>query len=665
MPKGFFSNVLALLSASVLVLQPQAGSAGAAEVFPTIKLSAEGLSGERAVKALGRNLSAVSRFYGIAPKDLQSLMLRDHTLKLARNGRLYYAEDPAQAPTGPAPAESILTGAPFPLDQTFKLHSRPGAKRFLVLNFQGATITGTYWNTSLNRPTIVATPFDTDGNPGLFSDAERRAIQFIWQRVAEDYAAFDVDVTTEVGMPGIGAGNSATALITRYSSYNTCGCPGIAFTSTFGNPTYEPTFVGYDKLGSSEKNIAEAVSHELGHRLGLDHDGTLTSPYYGGHGSGSTSWAPIMGNSYASTITQFSKGEYPNANNPQDDIAIMTRFLPLVADAGSDLSESEAFPGTSANGVTSGSVSGVIQARGDADVFTIAAGVGRLTASLTPAARGPNADLTISLLDGAGTVLASANAPNALDAALNFQVSRPGTYYLRVGATGRGNPLAGGYSDYGSLGHYRLTASFPASLNKAPRAVISAATASGPAPLQVRLSAAGSTDDGRITAYLWDFGNGTTTNTSGAQAVTPTFSKPGQYKVSLRVVDDGGFSNVTSQLIDVGETFWAGTLSITPAATAAGRNATAIVNNFVDERGNRLSVTEVTASWSGTTQGSATARVTRSGARFVSNTSANQSACFTITVNKVTATNPVSRKPEIYYPRAPLSATTCPQQAAR
>ena len=43
-----------------------------------------------------------------------------------------------------------------------------------------------------------------------------------------------------------------------------------------------------------------------------------------------------------------------------------------------------------------------------------------------------------------------------------------GTYYLRVDGVGNGNPAASGWSDYGSLGQYRLTATGCASTTGAP-----------------------------------------------------------------------------------------------------------------------------------------------------------------------------------------------------
>jgi len=43
----------------------------------------------------------------------------------------------------------------------------------------------------------VTPPYDLDGNPSSLSSAERTAIVSIWRTVAEDYLAWDVDVTTE------------------------------------------------------------------------------------------------------------------------------------------------------------------------------------------------------------------------------------------------------------------------------------------------------------------------------------------------------------------------------------------------------------------------------------------------------------------------------------
>ncbi len=84
----------------------------------------------------------------------------------------------------------------------------------------------------------------------------------------------------------------------------TCGAGGVAYLNSFSWGTDEPTFVFPAQLGNGfPKYVWEAVSHEVGHTVGLSHDGTATTGYYSGHGD----WAPIMGVGYYEPITQFSK----------------------------------------------------------------------------------------------------------------------------------------------------------------------------------------------------------------------------------------------------------------------------------------------------------------------------------------------------------------------
>jgi hypothetical protein len=76
-------------------------------------------------------------------------------------------------------------------------------------------------------------------------------------------------------------------------------------------------------------------------------------------------------------------------------------------------------------------------------------------------------DLRLDVLNGAGTVVAT-NAPPSTysgtppaSAGMDATVSVPnamGMYYLRVDGVGTGSPAGPGWSDYGSVGQYRLTA---------------------------------------------------------------------------------------------------------------------------------------------------------------------------------------------------------------
>ena len=56
------------------------------------------------------------------------------------------------------------------------------------------------------------------------------------------------------------------------------------------------------------KSVAEASSHEVGHSLGLSHDGTSSTSYYTGHGNGETDWAPLMGVGYYANVTTWDRG---------------------------------------------------------------------------------------------------------------------------------------------------------------------------------------------------------------------------------------------------------------------------------------------------------------------------------------------------------------------
>jgi len=185
-----------LLLSPVIALLGLTGSLADVDTFPSPNLPRV-VRGEEAIKALGGNLPAVARAHRRTPDQLNLQLRIDRALAVDPRGRLLYT-DPL--PQGGLP---LIQGSgdtsPAPLADTFKLHSKPGSSRILFLDFDGHVITGTAWNQNNNGGLdIVAPPFDTDGNPGTFSDDERRRIQEVWSRVAEDYAPFDVDVTTEL-----------------------------------------------------------------------------------------------------------------------------------------------------------------------------------------------------------------------------------------------------------------------------------------------------------------------------------------------------------------------------------------------------------------------------------------------------------------------------------
>ena len=640
------------LAAPSALAQPAAVALREKPQFPGITLP-ERARGEQAIARLGSRLPEFAAWYGMSVPQFTNLMRFDRTAWLDRRGRVFFEEEvqlPPQAPTAPE-ATDPLSPTLEPLDQTFKLHSRTGAKRTIYLNFVGATLTGTAWNSS-SQPTITALPFDLDGVPYTFSTTELQRIQYIWKRVAEDYAAFDVDVTTEPPPADRITRSSSsddtfgtTVLITKRTFYN-CSCGGVAYLTVFDDvgDYYKPALVFYDMLGSgNEKYVADAISHEAGHNVGLGHDGTSTTGYYQGHGSGTTGWAPIMGVGYYQQLVQWSKGEYAGANNKQDDYVVMQATgLPVrTDDHGNTIGTATPLTSSTVSGVTTVSGSGVIERQSDVDAFSFVAGAGSVTISVTPAPRGPKLDILATLRDGAGTVLATSNPVDSLPATLTANITAPGTYYVTVDGIGKGDPLTTGYTDYGSVGQYTVSGTAQASTSQPPAAVLSATPTSGLAPLLVNFSASGSTDaDGTIASYAWNFGDG---NQGSGATASHTYTTPGTYTALLTVTDNAGLTASKSVTITAGAPVSVTTMSVAGIAmslrTYSRSRADALASVTVrDSNDNVVPGATVTGTWSGVVSGSATLLTNSSGkADFRSaRVTAPAGSVFTFTVTGIT-----------------------------
>lgn len=405
------------------------------------------------------------------------------------------------------------TVALMDLGWTFQLHSSPTSSKVIYLDFDGHTTTGTSWNNATMGASFYSPAYDIDGNPAVFSNEELSRIQQIWQRVAADYAPFDVDVTTQAPPTDWLIKSSSTdpnygmrAVITSYGpSSSTAG--GIASVNSFTASTDRPCFI-YNK---SLTGVAEAISHEVGHTLGLSHDGTSSSSYYYGHGSGETSWAPIMGVGYNKNVTQWDNGTYYGTNNGSatanygrgpNDMAVISTYNGF----GYQLDQVGNAPSSAASLTISGGVvsqfgrietaldndfySFQLQSSGDVnlkfDPYCYRAFVDRDGAwggsnleytapvsdgnSSTPYAdSGTNLDLSVGLYSSTGSLLGSFDGAG-LATTLAWSNLAAGTYFLKLDGVGTGSPTSSspsGYSDYGSVGNYLITGTITNALDSA------------------------------------------------------------------------------------------------------------------------------------------------------------------------------------------------------
>lgn len=504
------------------------------------------LRGRAAIAALGDDLAAAAELNDLGAGHLRRLLRTDPRAWLDPRGRVFFRDALPTALPDAADAAAVPRVSAAAAEETFTLHSNPGSTTTILLDFDGATIAGTRWNEGEGAIADATHPaWDPSGNGPSFTTAEKSAIQYIWAQVAEDYAPFDVDVTTEdrgeavlerssAGDPTYGTRALVTPSAAAWAGLCEEECGGVAYLDVLGHypgrggdpsahAAYQPAWIFPQGLGNDPKAVGEAISHEVGHTLALEHDGQTvaegTDEYYLGHGS----WAPIMGGAYDRPIAQFSAGEYADATRPgQDDVA------ELAARLGRRTDEAGATTATATTGVPG---TAYITARDDVDVYALGTCSGSTTLTASAAAVGPDLDIQLRLLDAGGTVVATADpASAAVDAyeatGLDASITRTlasGTYYARVDGVGNGT-ASSGYTDYGSLGTYGMAVSGCSDGRPSAPQGVTAVADPVEASVTVGWSAPASSGDSPVTGYVLTRSGGGTPVTVDAGTTSHTFT---------------------------------------------------------------------------------------------------------------------------------------------
>ena len=361
------------------------------------------------------------------------------------------------------------------------LNSRSEASASLYLDFDGETVTDVHWNSG---STVNALP-------PSFSSSD--SIVKIWKEVSEDFAPFNVNVTTDLAIYTAAPQGKRMRVIVTPTKTVAPKAGGVAMLNSFASSGTIPcwVFVGTDNLDLDSKshNCSMAISHELGHTFGLRHDGLLPAtpndgvgsdamePYYKGHLTTVGGWGPIMGAPYGCPVVQWSKNSYQGlhfsdptdltyyqGNNPEDDVSIIAGNVgvgTVTDDFANSADQALEIPQTP---LASGSISltgGLISSDADVDFFRVPAVAGAFSVTASNSDVYPNLKIKLTLLNPDLSINVQ-NAPlNFLDATLSATLGN-GVYYLKVEGFGttEDNNTRDGFVGYGSIGRYSLTGSF-------------------------------------------------------------------------------------------------------------------------------------------------------------------------------------------------------------
>ena len=352
----------------------------------------------------------------------------------------------------------LLSGSLLTKAQVPNLSSYPSASAVIFLDFDGQAVTDIYspWPV----PIYCAA-----------SGLTNTQITEVFNRVAEDYRPFNINVTTDSTKFFAAPLTSRMRVIITstawWYTYYSQHIGGIAEVGSFNYGSDSPCFVFTSELSYNAKYNAEATSHEVGHTLGLQHQSAynascVKTEYNPGVGSGEIGWAPIMGVGYSKNLTLWNNGTSSDGcSTYQNDLSIISNIAVNGFTFRAD-DHANIFAGATNTPFVSNAftVNGMVEQNTDADFFRVTvAATGRFQLNAIPynvgtGNSGSNLDLQVSLYNGSQVLLNVYNPGTLLNSVIDSQLNA-GIYYLKI--EGKGNMYA---PNYASLGSYALQGTF-------------------------------------------------------------------------------------------------------------------------------------------------------------------------------------------------------------
>ncbi|MBN1844839.1 MAG: choice-of-anchor D domain-containing protein [Sedimentisphaerales bacterium] len=294
----------------------------------------------------------------------------------------------------------------------------------LYLDFDGAQVysrMGDFW---LGSSSVEIPAYDL----GVYGWAgrEQESIDYILDFVREDYAAYNITITTQEPLGGeystiyVGGDNgwfSPSSNVIGVATYDI----GNHDPSNYGFAFPDELGIYYNYCGGSLKNFSEylanLITHEAGHNFGANH---IDDP--------SATMNPYL--ALTPRRTMFGSGPIPASSSTQDTQSLFGTNLGYAHgpdDYGDLLSQAQTI-------TANGQISGLLERRDDVDVFTFTAG-GDGTVSIdidTP--DGANLDSLLRVYrNGDGQLLAeNDDAYGQLDSYVSLEVAQGEAYTIYV-----------------------------------------------------------------------------------------------------------------------------------------------------------------------------------------------------------------------------------------